>query len=143
MGATEKHMLPVTFATDNAVLHVSTPTVNVEQTSGLFAPVLGSDEVPDHVGQIGGTDRLAEVHLEAGLQSAHAIFNPAIGRERYRRGVEIALSLPLANATHQAVAVFTRHIYVGHHHIGPLPGRRCTDQIIGCARGTWRHTVLA
>ena len=40
MGATEKHMLPVTFATDNAVLHVSTPTVNVEQTSGLFAPVL-------------------------------------------------------------------------------------------------------
>src|SRR5262249_56317195 len=102
MSATEKHMLTVTFATDNALLHVSTPTVNVEQTSGLFAPVLGSDEVPDHVGQIGGTDRLAEAHLGTGLQSAQAIFNSAIGRERKRPGVGIALPFPLPKPTPHA-----------------------------------------
>src|SRR5262249_59755254 len=90
---------------------------------------LASDEVLDHDGQIGGINRLGEGHLEAGLQSADPVVNPSIARERYRRSVEIALSLPLAHATNQAVAVFTPHSYVDHHHIEPPSARLCNHHI--------------
>src|SRR5215468_8540496 len=56
--------------------------------------------------------------------------------ERFRIGQKIALSLPLANATNQAVTVFTGHSKVGQQHIGPLPDWRCSDQIISFGGGT-------
>src|SRR5215813_834331 len=124
-------------------MSISTPSGAGDQSSRLFAPVLASDEVLDHDGQIGGINRLGEVHLEAGLQSADPVVNPSIGRERYRRSVEIALSLPLAHATNQAVAVFTRHYYVDHHHIEPLSGWLCSDQIKGFGGGTGGEHVRA
>src|SRR5262245_52084057 len=82
--------------------------------------VRAPDESRDHGGQFVRLDRLGNMHLEAGIQGAHAVFNPSIGRERHRRGLSAPPALPFAHSPYQAVAVFTRHSYVDHHHIGPL-----------------------
>src|SRR5215813_3101261 len=61
-------------------LSVPTPSFSDDRTSRLFAPVLASDEAPDHGGQFDRLDRLGEVHLEAGVQGAHTVFDLPISR---------------------------------------------------------------
>src|SRR5262249_26718344 len=104
---------------------------------------LASDEVLDHDGQIGGINRLGEGHLEAGLQSAGPVLKTSLAPERYPRGVENALSPPLAHATNHALAVFTPPSSVDHHHNEPLSGRLCSDQIKGFGGGTGGDHVRA
>src|SRR5262249_60026048 len=94
-------------------------------------------------GRAAAIQRLGAAPLEAGADGAAPVVNPPTGPERYCRIVKIALSLPLAHATNQAVAVFTRHYYVDHHHIEPLSGWLCSDQIKGFGGGTGGEHVRA
>src|SRR5215468_10798969 len=110
---------------------------------GLFAAVRAPDKAQYHDDQFGRLDRLGDVHLEAGAQGAHPVFDSPIGRKRNRRDINAALSLPLAHSTNQAVTVFTRHSYVGHHHIGPVLLRSCGNQRVGVRGGTDGDHVCA
>jgi hypothetical protein len=73
---------------------------------------------------------------------ATCIWKPAL-RARHRREISARRSPPLAHSTNQAVAVFTWHSQVGYHHIGPLPGWRCSDKLIGFSGGTGGDHVRA
>src|SRR5262245_884903 len=90
-----------------------------KMSSCLFAAVLASDEARDHGGQFGRLNRLGDVHLEAGVQGAHPVFDPPISRERHRGDVSAPSALPLTHSPYHGVAVFTWHSYVGHHYIEP------------------------
>jgi PAS domain-containing protein len=76
------------------------------------------------------------MHLETGYQGPRPVFGLSKGRKRHRRDISAAPSLPLANATNQAVAVFNRHSYVGDHYVGSLLRRTRGNQRVGFRGGT-------